>query len=228
MLRIGRGSKNETMARNAHDPAQDARQTTGAQATHAAPPATPTATPTATPMATPNAQSNMSRAEMQQAATRPTPVAFASQAERPVQVEQGATVSRAVTESESLARAVKDGGVGGFVGGASALTGEINFKGMMRVDGQLSGRVRSQDGTLIVSSGGRVEAEVFVAVAKINGTVEGDITATVRVELGRTARVAGNVETPALVVEEGAIFEGSCRMTNAAVASSPARVKNAA
>lgn len=129
------------------------------------------------------------------------------------QVESQTLTSRAVSESESLARAVKEGAVGGFVGGTSALSGEINFRGMMRVDGKVSGRVASDDGTLIVSSGGRVEAEVAVVVAKISGEVTGDITATERVELGRTARVSGNIQTPALVVEDGAIFEGNCRMS---------------
>jgi cytoskeletal protein CcmA (bactofilin family) len=132
--------------------------------------------------------------------------------------------ARAVSETDALARGMKDGVVGGFVGGTSALAGEINFKGMMRVDGRLSGHVNSPDGTLIVSSGGRVEAQIAVAVAKINGTVEGDVTATERIELGRTARVSGNLQTPALVVEEGAIFEGGCRMTTAA----PARARSAA
>jgi cytoskeletal protein CcmA (bactofilin family) len=135
-------------------------------------------------------------------------------------------LARAVSETDALARGMKDGGVGGFVGGTSTLAGEINFKGMMRVDGRLSGRVKSPDGTLIVSSGGRVEAQVEVAVAKVNGAVEGDITATERIELGRTARVSGNLQTPALVVEDGAIFEGGCRMTAAAAA--PARARNAA
>jgi cytoskeletal protein CcmA (bactofilin family) len=135
---------------------------------------------------------------------------------------------RAVTETDALARGMKDGIVGGFVGGTSALVGEINFKGMMRVDGRLSGHVNSTDGTLIVSSGGRVEAQIAVAVARINGTVEGDITATERVELGRTAHVKGNLQTPALVVEEGAIFEGGCRMTTAVAAAAPARARNAA
>lgn len=129
------------------------------------------------------------------------------------QVESQTLTSRAVSESESLARAVKEGAVGGFVGGTSALSGEINFRGMMRVDGKVSGRVASDDGTLIVSSGGRVEAEVAVVVAKISGEVTGDITASERVELGRTARVSGNIQTPALVVEDGAIFEGNCRMS---------------
>jgi cytoskeletal protein CcmA (bactofilin family) len=149
-----------------------------------------------------------------QAATQ-QPAANAAQ-QRPqqrAQVEPQTLTSRAVSESESLARAVKEGAVGGFVGGTSALSGEINFRGMMRVDGKVTGRVASEDGTLIVSSGGRVEAEVSVVIARISGEVTGDITAAERVELGRTARVSGNIQTPALVVEEGAIFEGNCRMS---------------
>ena len=122
------------------------------------------------------------------------------------------TTSRAVTESESLARDIKEGTLTGFVGNGTTLTGEANFKGMLRVDGGLSGRVSSADGTLIVSTNGRVDANVEVAVAQIFGTVNGDITASKRIEMGRVAKVTGNIQTPALVIENGAVFEGSCRM----------------
>src|SRR5437764_7638706 len=122
------------------------------------------------------------------------------------------TTSRAVTESESLARDIKEGTLTGFVGNGTTLTGEASFKGMLRVDGTLSGNVRSEDGTLIVSTNGRVEANVEVAVAQIYGTVQGDITASKRIEMGRVAKVTGNIQTPALVIENGALFEGSCRM----------------
>src|SRR5438270_7640506 len=122
------------------------------------------------------------------------------------------TTSRAVTESESLARDIKEGTLTGFVGNGTTLTGEASFRGMLRVDGTLSGNVRSEDGTLIVSTNGRVEANVEVAVAQIFGTVNGDIIASKRIEMGRVAKVTGNIQTPALVIENGAIFEGSCRM----------------
>ena len=174
-------------------------------------------------------QSQTTQQPPQPARPQPAPAAPANPGTRPAQaappqqgtaaaqpqaqIEPQTLTSRAVSESESLARAVKEGAVGGFVGGTSTLSGEINFRGMMRVDGHVTGRVASDDGTLIVSSGGRVEAEVSVAVAKISGEVTGDITASERVELGRTARVSGNIQTPALVVEDGAIFEGNCRMS---------------
>jgi cytoskeletal protein CcmA (bactofilin family) len=126
--------------------------------------------------------------------------------------ETNPTTSRAVSESESLARDIKEGTLSGFVGNGTTLTGEANFKGMLRVDGHLSGRVSSQDGTLIVSTGGQVDADVEVSVAQIYGTVVGNVTATKRIELGRVAKVTGDIQTPALVIEQGAVFEGSCRM----------------
>jgi cytoskeletal protein CcmA (bactofilin family) len=120
--------------------------------------------------------------------------------------------ARAVTESESLARDIKEGTLSGFVGNGTMLTGEASFKGMLRVDGHLSGRINSQDGTLIVSTNGQVDANVEVSVAQILGTVNGDIVASKRIELGRVARVTGNIQTPALVIENGAMFEGTCHM----------------
>jgi cytoskeletal protein CcmA (bactofilin family) len=123
------------------------------------------------------------------------------------------TTSQAITESESLARDIKEGLLSGFVGNGTELTGEANFKGMLRVDGHLSGKVHSDEGTLIVSTNGVIDANVEVAIAQIHGTVNGDITATKRIEMGRVARVTGNIQTPSLIIEQGAIFEGGCRMT---------------
>ncbi|HEV3468695.1 MAG TPA: polymer-forming cytoskeletal protein [Pyrinomonadaceae bacterium] len=129
---------------------------------------------------------------------------------------------RAVTESEALARDLKEGTVSGFVGAGTTVAGDAEFRGMLRIDGHFTGRIRSEKGALIVSAGGVVDADVSVATARINGTVNGDVVAAERVELGRSARVRGNIQTPALVVEEGAVFEGQCRMRPKA-AEAPAR-----
>jgi cytoskeletal protein CcmA (bactofilin family) len=119
---------------------------------------------------------------------------------------------KAMTDGEMLARDIKEGKLSGFVGSGTVMTGEATFRGMLRVDGHLTGRVMSDDGTLIVGTGGQVDADIEVAIAIVNGTVNGDIIASQRLELGRAARVSGNIQTPALMVEQGAIFEGSCRM----------------
>jgi cytoskeletal protein CcmA (bactofilin family) len=100
----------------------------------------------------------------------------------------------------------------GFVGDVLKFTGEVRFKSMLRIDGHFSGNVNSSDGTLIVSTGAEVtEAQINVAVAKINGTVQGNINATRELVLGRTAKVTGKLSAPALTVEEGAQFNGTCR-----------------
>ena len=117
-----------------------------------------------------------------------------------------------MTESESLAREIKEGNLSGFVGGGTVVTGEANFKAMMRVDGHLSGRICSTSGTLIVGANGKVDANIEVAIAIVHGTVNGDIIATQRLELGRAAKLNGNIQTASLVIEPGALFEGSCKM----------------
>src|SRR5215510_1295375 len=130
---------------------------------------------------------------------------------KPAEATTGGS-SRAMTESETLARDIKEGTLSGFVGGGTIVTGEANFKAMMRVDGHLSGRVSSSSGTLIVGANGKVDANIEVAVAVIHGTINGDIVATQRLELGRAAKVNGNIQTPSLIIEQGAVFEGSCKM----------------
>ena len=119
------------------------------------------------------------------------------------------------TDSETMARDIKEGRLSGFVGHGTVLTGETNFQAMLRVDGVLQGTVSSDAGTLIVGSNGQVDANVAVASATINGTVNGDIVATDKLHLGRTAKVVGNVQTPKIIIEEGAVLEGSCSMLRA-------------
>ena len=130
-----------------------------------------------------------------------------------------ASSSKALTESESLAREIKEGNLSGFVGSGTVVTGEANFKAMMRVDGHLSGRINSTSGTLIVGANGKVDANIEVAVAVVHGTVNGDIIATQRLELGRAAKLNGNIQTASLMIEPGALFEGSCKMIKMATGS---------
>jgi len=121
----------------------------------------------------------------------------------------------AVSESDSMARDIKEGRLSGFVGQGTTLTGETEFHAMLRVDGHLIGTVTSEAGSLIVGTNGQVDANIMVAAAMVNGTINGDVYATEKLHLGRTARVMGNIQSPRLIVEEGAILEGSCNMLKA-------------
>jgi len=102
----------------------------------------------------------------------------------------------------------------GFVGDVEHFTGEVRFKSMLRIDGNFSGKVTSADGTLIVSAGAHLtEVHIDVAVIKVNGSIEGEIKATRELILGPAASVTGQVRSPALVMAEGAQFNGSFHRT---------------
>src|SRR3954464_5831290 len=86
--------------------------------------------------------------------------------------------SRAISESDSMARDIKEGRLSGFVGHGTTLTGETEFHAMLRVDGHLVGTVSSESGTLIIGTNRQVDANIAVAAAMVNGAVNGDIVAT--------------------------------------------------
>ena len=130
-----------------------------------------------------------------------------------------ASTTRTVTNSATIVREITEGTLSAFVGSGTGIIGQFSFKSMLRVDGYFSGRISSAGGTLIVSAGGRVDAKVAVAIAKIHGVVTGDIFAADRIELCRGSRLTGNIQAPTLIVEEGAMLDGSCRMKPEGAAS---------
>jgi cytoskeletal protein CcmA (bactofilin family) len=89
--------------------------------------------------------------------------------------------------------------------------GRLTFSGTLLLNGKLQGEILSSD-TLIVGEAGVLQADVQVRVAIVSGQISGHITARERIELRSTARLFGDMVTPALVLEEGVIFEGHCKM----------------
>ncbi|HEX8286437.1 MAG TPA: polymer-forming cytoskeletal protein [Pyrinomonadaceae bacterium] len=127
-------------------------------------------------------------------------------------VVSNGTQPRAISESEEMARDIREGRLSALVGSSSVFVGELNFIAMARIDGHLTGKVTSEKGTLIIGSDGVVDANVSVGTAIINGEVNGDIIATEHLELRRTAKVVGNIQTPRLIMADGAVLEGNCSM----------------
>jgi cytoskeletal protein CcmA (bactofilin family) len=79
------------------------------------------------------------------------------------------------------------------------------------LNGTFSGEIASSD-TLIIGDKAVVNADIRAGHVLVSGQVVGNVRATERIELKRTARVYGDVEAPVVVVEEGVLFEGHCRM----------------
>lgn len=96
---------------------------------------------------------------------------------------------------------------------------EIAFEGVLRINGYAAGVIRSTEGSLIVDADGELDADISVHDATIYGCVRGDIYAKRKVELRGSARVVGDIETVALSIEPGAVFEGRCIFVQASAAA---------
>jgi cytoskeletal protein CcmA (bactofilin family) len=117
-------------------------------------------------------------------------------------------------------KAKGSGELNGFLDVGSKIQGELRFEDTFRIDGHLQGKTTSK-GDLIVGEKGRVEGEIAVGQLFVSGTVLGSVQATGRVEIMAGARVEADVDTPVLVVEEGAHFTGGCTMGRRAKESQP-------
>lgn len=106
------------------------------------------------------------------------------------------------------------GDVNAVLGRGSAFEGKLNFEGTVRIEGKFSGEIRTPD-TLVIGEGADVSAEIFAGTVIVSGgTVSGNIRAKTVIELERNARVKASLETPALKIERGVVFAGSCKMEN--------------
>ena len=116
--------------------------------------------------------------------------------------------------------------INAFLGKDTEFEGKFTFTGAVRVDGNLSGEIISS-GTLIVGESAVIKSQVHVADMIISGEVRGDIFADNKIEINVPGKLFGNIQTPKLVIEEGVIFEGKCKMkdleknSGKGIASSP-------
>jgi cytoskeletal protein CcmA (bactofilin family) len=105
-------------------------------------------------------------------------------------------------------------GLTAFIDEGSEIEGRYTFSGTVMLNGRFKGEISTTD-TLIIGDKGVMNGDVRAGQVLISGEVVGNVSAAERVELKRTARVFGDVEAPVVVVEEGVLFEGHCRMTKA-------------
>lgn len=100
----------------------------------------------------------------------------------------------------------------GLIGRGIEVTGDILFADQFRVEGKVTGKVVSESGMLVIGESGQLEAQVDVGICVIHGTLHGNLMAKSKVEIRKTGRVYGDLITPVLLVEEGAVFNGAVKM----------------
>lgn len=109
------------------------------------------------------------------------------------------------------ARKRKQPAIGTLIGAGAEVYGDIRFSGGIHIDGFVKGNVEAADGagsSVSISERGCVEGTVSAAQVLLNGTVNGDVLAAERIELGPRARVIGNVRYSLIEMAVGAEVNG--------------------
>ncbi|BDQ34479.1 bactofilin family protein [Pseudodesulfovibrio portus] len=108
--------------------------------------------------------------------------------------------------------------INAFLGAGTNYHGKLHFQGAVRIDGNFQGEVVSE-GTLVIGQEAVVDGQVKVGQLVLSGKIKGEVEAKTKVVLHKTANLQGNIRTPVLVVEEGAVLEGALVMGGASIAT---------
>jgi cytoskeletal protein CcmA (bactofilin family) len=98
-----------------------------------------------------------------------------------------------------------------MIGAGTVITGDIQSKGDIRVDGTLKGSVNTT-GKVVLGKDGIIEGDVVCADADISGTIKAKISVAQLLSLKSSAKLNGDIITNKLSIEPGASFTGSCSM----------------
>ncbi len=101
------------------------------------------------------------------------------------------------------------------IGKSIVFKGELTGSEDLEVNGTVEGDVKLPDNTLTVGQTGHVKASVSAKSVQIIGKVRGDVTATERIEIEASGVVDGDLRAPRLLVQEGAVMNGTVEMTSA-------------
>jgi cytoskeletal protein CcmA (bactofilin family) len=97
------------------------------------------------------------------------------------------------------------------IGKETFIEGHLQGSGALRIDGRVKGQV-TVDGDIIVGEGAVLEAAVTGRNIEVSGRVQGNMTASGRLDIMATGAVQGDVYVQALQVADGAFFLGACTM----------------
>lgn len=117
-----------------------------------------------------------------------------------------------------------EGTIDCLIGSGTVIEGDLRFRGGLRIDGEVIGRVIAEAGKpslLVLSENAKVRGEIRAAHVVIDGTVEGPIQADELLELQAKARVSGDIRYAVVEVHHGAIVEGAILHIEAQAADKP-------
>lgn len=112
-----------------------------------------------------------------------------------------------------------------IIGKGAELNGKIKSSGLLRIEGKFDGEIECEQ-DLVITEGGRVSAELKAQNAVIAGIYQGNILLEGKLEIKNTGKVTGDIKVGALVIEDGAFFDGKCEMNGEGHGKNLKLVKN--
>ncbi|MGZ4866252.1 MAG: bactofilin family protein [Candidatus Angelobacter sp.] len=97
----------------------------------------------------------------------------------------------------------------GHIGKSVQIKGELTGSEDLYLDGSIEGTIDLRDHSLIIGPNGKIKADITARDLVVHGKVEGNVTATGRVELRKSCTLIGDVSTQRIVIEDGAFFKGA-------------------
>jgi len=114
------------------------------------------------------------------------------------------------------------------IGKSVVVKGELSGSEDLIIDGEVEGSIALRGQTLTVGPNGRVRANVEARNVVLYGRLDGDIHATDRVDLRKSASLAGNISTARISIEDGAFFKGGIDIQKAESGKTESRAQVAA
>jgi cytoskeletal protein CcmA (bactofilin family) len=109
------------------------------------------------------------------------------------------------------------------IGKSITIKGDLSGNEDLQIDGTVEGRIDLPNNQLTIGAEGRVKAEVHAKAVVVIGHVTGNLSAADRIQVEQTGIVDGDVKAPRLVIQEGAMLNGSVEMSSGS-ASKPSSV----
>jgi len=111
------------------------------------------------------------------------------------------------------------GGTVATIGKSIVFKGELSGDEDLQIDGHVEGNVSLPGNELTIGATGQVDASVNAKAVQVVGKVAGNVSATERVEVHASGVVQGDIKSPKLLIQEGAVVNGSIQMTDAGAAA---------
>ncbi|MDI6603882.1 MAG: polymer-forming cytoskeletal protein [Thermoanaerobacteraceae bacterium] len=103
-----------------------------------------------------------------------------------------------------------------IIGKNTNLEGNLKSQGTIRIDGNFNGKI-DVDGNIIVGENSKIEADITTDNISISGEIKGNLIVKGQAQLTSNAKLFGDIEVQNIIIDDGAIFEGKCKMTNSEI-----------